>query len=132
MKTRKTLNPSGLFDSLQHGFSQGLIAEGSRRLHLSGQVGVDAMAATVPGGMTGQTAKALDNIALLMVEAGGTMADIVMLRIYIAETGRDDLAAIADALKACFPTDPPPSSWVIVTALARPEWLIEIEAEAVL
>jgi enamine deaminase RidA (YjgF/YER057c/UK114 family) len=31
-----------------------------------------------------------------------------------------------------FPDNPPPSSWIIVSGLSLPEWLIEIEAEAVL
>ncbi|UII69577.1 hypothetical protein LVW35_18060 [Pseudomonas sp. HN11] len=31
-----------------------------------------------------------------------------------------------------FPHDPPPSSWIIVSGLSLPEWLIEIEAEAVI
>ena len=38
---------------------------------------------------------------------------------------------IAQALRERFPHNPPPSSWIIVSGLSLPEWLIEIEAEAV-
>ncbi|MDN5597989.1 MAG: RidA family protein, partial [Pseudomonas sp.] len=31
-----------------------------------------------------------------------------------------------------FPQNPPPSSWIIVSGLSWPQWLIEIEAEAVI
>ncbi len=39
---------------------------------------------------------------------------------------------IAAALLKRFPVNPPPSSWILISGLAKPEWLIEIEAEAML
>lgn len=131
MATRQVFNPKGLFNSLQYGFSQAIMVRGERRMLLSGQVGVDAKEQTVEGGVEAQTRRALDNIALLLSEAGSSLSDIVMLRLYIAEQARDDQNPIADALRDYFPEDPPPSSWIIVTGLSLPEWLIEIEAEAV-
>ncbi|WP_274425837.1 RidA family protein [Chelativorans sp. YIM 93263] len=131
MSKRTSINPKTVFNSLQHGFSQGLLVEGNRRLLLSGQVGVDADEKTVKGGIGEQTKKALDNIELLLREANASMSDVVMLRIYIAEIARDDQEPIAEALLERFPQDPPPSSWIIVSALSEPEWLIEIEAEAI-
>jgi len=55
-----------------------------------------------------------------------------MLRLYIVESARDQQALIAQALRERFPHNPPPSSWIIVSGLSLPEWLIEIEAEAVI
>lgn len=130
MIRRQTLNPPSVFNSLQYGFSQGLLVEGGRRLLLSGQVGVDEEERTVPGGIEAQTRKALDNVALLLREAGGDLSNVIMLRLYIAERARDEQEPIAAALRDYFPKDPPPSSWIIVTGLSLPEWLIEIEAEA--
>lgn len=130
--TRQTLNPTGLFDSLQYGFSQAMVVEGGRRMLLSGQVGVDENEKTVEGGIGPQTIKALDNIGYLLQQAGGDLSHVVMLRIYIAEAARDDQGPIAEALRRYFPANPPPSSWIVVTGLSLPEWLVEIEAEAVL
>ncbi len=79
-----------------------------------------------------QTAKALDNIDYLLKQAGGDLSHVVMLRIYIAQAAQDDQGPIAEALRRYFPANPPPSSWIIVTGLSLPEWLIEIEVEAVL
>lgn len=76
--------------------------------------------------------KALDNIGYLLQQAGGDLSHVVMLRIYIAEAARDDQGPIAEALRRYFPANPPPSSWIVVTGLSLPEWLVEIEAEAVL
>jgi len=130
MTQRRTINPKGVFDSLRYGFSQALLVESGRRLLLSGQVGVDAEERTVEGGIGAQAAQAFVNIQTLLREAGGDLSHVVMLRIYIAESAKRDQGPIADVLRRTFPRDPPPSSWIIVTALARPEWLIEIEAEA--
>ncbi|HEV2504838.1 MAG TPA: RidA family protein [Mesorhizobium sp.] len=132
MIRRQTLNPAGLFDSQQYGFSQAMVVEGGRRMLLSGQVGVDEHEKTVAGGMGPQTIKALDNIDHLLKQAGGDLTHVVMLRIYIAQAAQDDQGPIAEALRRYFPANPPPSSWIVVTGLSLPEWLIEIEAEAVL
>lgn len=101
---------------------------------LSGQVGVDASERTVEGGMREQTEAALDNIELVLADAGGTIDQVIMLRIFIREDAssqqeQDDIAA---ALLKRFPTNPPPSSWILISGLAKSEWLIEIEAEAML
>ena len=132
--TKSAINPSTVFNSLQYGFSQGLVVTGNRRVMLSGQVGVDAQEQTVAGGMREQTEAALDNIELVLAEVGGKMDQVIMLRIFIREDAsspqeQDDIAA---ALLKRFPVNPPPSSWILISGLARPEWLIEIEAEAML
>ncbi len=132
--TKTAINPSTVFNSLQYGFSQGLIVTGQRRLMLSGQVGVDASERTVEGGMREQTEAALDNIELVLANAGGTIDQVIMLRIFIREdaSSQQEQEEIAAALLKRFPTNPPPSSWILISGLTKPEWLIEIEAEAML
>lgn len=112
--TIKRINPPSLFNSLQYGFSQATETTGTRQLFLSGQVGVDHNEVTVAGGMREQTAQSVDNIS----RAG---AD-----------SHDEQMAIADVLKEKFADNAPASSWIIVSGLSLPEWLIEIEAHAVL
>ncbi len=55
-----------------------------------------------------------------------------MLRIYLAEFARYEQQAVVEALRQRFPIAPPAATWPIVYGLAEPEWLIAIEAEAVL
>lgn len=129
---RQNLDPPGLFDSRQYGFSQGVLVEGGHRLHLSGQVATDAQERTRERGLAGQLEVALDNIELLLREAGTDLRAVTMLRIYLLDEVRDELGAVGSALKRRFPVDPPASSWLIVSGLARDEWLVEIEAEAAL
>lgn len=131
---RMVVNPDTVFNSLQYGFSQGLVVTGQRRMLLSGQVGVDAQERTVGPGMREQAEAALDNVERVLAAAGGVISQVIMLRIYIRESASstEDQEAIAEALRQRFPSDPPPSSWVVVAGLSLPEWLVEIEAEAML
>ncbi|MFL6877813.1 RidA family protein [Pseudomonas marginalis] len=128
----KVINPKSVFNSLQYGFSQAIEVPDGRRILLSGQVGVDAQELTVGPGIAEQTDTALDNIEKVLAEVEGDLSHVVMLRLYIVESARDQQELIAQALRERFPHNPPPSSWIIVSGLSLPEWLIEIEAEAVI
>ena len=78
-----------------------------------------------------QTATALDNVEKVLAAVGGDLSHVIMLRLYIVESARDQQEPIAEALRQRFAHNPPPSSWIIVSGLSLPEWLIEVEAEAV-
>jgi enamine deaminase RidA (YjgF/YER057c/UK114 family) len=79
-----------------------------------------------------QTEAALDNVERVLAAAGGNLSQVIMLRIYICDTVSTEQEVVAQALRDRFKVDPPPSSWIIVSGLSLPEWLIEIEAEAML
>jgi enamine deaminase RidA (YjgF/YER057c/UK114 family) len=72
------------------------------------------------------------NLKIAVEAAGGTMADIVKLNIYlVAEVDQSEvpkLRAIRDRYVNV--ASPPASTLVVVTRLARPGWLLEIEAVA--
>lgn len=130
----KLVNPRSVFNSLQYGFSQAVLTEGVRQLFLSGQVATDKDQNTIASTMGDQTRVCLENIEKVLLEADSERAHIAMLRIYIKESANTPEAQneIADELKAFFGSQAPASSWVVVTGLALPEWLIEIEAQAVI
>ncbi|QKH37497.1 RidA family protein [Achromobacter pestifer] len=130
--TRTLVNPDSVLDTAQYGYSQACIAAGSRRVVVSGQAATDVHGRVVDIGLQGQTAAALANVERVLVAAGGRMEQLVMLRIYACETVREDLGQVSEELRRRFPANPPPSSWIVVSSLAMPEWLILIEAEAVL
>jgi len=130
--TRTVINPDTVFNSVQYGFSQAVIVTGQRRMLLSGQVGIDVHERTVGPGLQVQTEAALDNVERVLAAAGATLAQVIMLRIYICDTVKSEQEVIAQALRDRFKVDPPPSSWIVVSGLSLPEWLVEIEAEAML
>ena len=131
---KRYINPPTLFPSLQYGFSQAVISRGGTTIYISGQTAWDAQMQLVGGRNLGaQTQQALCNLRAAVEAAGGILADVVALRLYIVNYKPEDAAAVGQALREFFPGEQAPAStWIGVTALAREEFLIEIEAVAVL
>lgn len=131
---KEHLNPPTLFSSLPVGFSQAVVTQGGKTVYLSGQTAWDANKQIVGGNDLGaQTRQALRNVQLGVAAAGGTLADVVSLRIYLVNPQPGDTGTVGEALREFFPTDKPPAStWLGVASLAVPEFLIEIEAIALL
>jgi len=102
-------------------------------IYLAGQVSSDASGALVgEGNFEAQAERVYANVKLAVEAAGATMADIVKLNTYlVAEVSQDDLPkmrAIRD--RYLNKEKPPASTLVVVSRLARPGWLIEIEVVA--
>lgn len=129
---RTVINPKTVFNSLQYGFSQAVVVPSGQRVVLSGQVGVDAEENTVGTDISTQIMVALSNIEAILAEIGADLSHVVILRIYIVDSAKNDQQRITEALLKRFPVNPPATSWVIVSGLVEPEWLVELEAEAVL
>jgi 2-iminobutanoate/2-iminopropanoate deaminase len=129
---RTVINPKTVFNSLQYGFSQAVVVPSGRRVVLSGQVGVDAEENTVGTDISTQITVALNNVEAILAEIGADLLHVVILRIYIVDSAKNDQQRITEALLKRFPVNPPATSWVIVSGLSEPEWLVELEAEAVL
>lgn len=130
--TKTTFNPDDLFDSVQFGFSQVVVAEGRRTVYFSGQVAWDAQMQIVgENDLRAQVWQSLRNVETAVTAAGATLNDIVALRIYIVQAWMDRTAPVSEGLKAFFPDDPPATTWIGVVGLARPEFLVEIEGTAV-
>ena len=74
----------------------------------------------------------MTNIGLALKAAGATYADIVKITTFVVGSKPELRPIIGKARSAFFEgMDPPASTLVGVSALAAPEWLIEIEAVAV-
>ena len=131
---KEYLNPNSLFSSLPHGFSQVVIVTGRKMVFISGQTAWDARKNIVGGdSVLEQARQAFRNLEAAMEAAGGTLKDVVALRIYVVDYQAESGTAVGTALREFFsPENPPASTWIGVSALAVPEFLIEIEATAVL
>jgi 2-iminobutanoate/2-iminopropanoate deaminase len=130
---RAYINPDSLFQSLPHGFSQIVVATGKKMVFVSGQTAWDTQKNIVGGdSVLEQARQAFRNLEKAMEAAGGTLKDIVALRIYVVDYQAECGTAVGIVLREFFSENPPPSTWIGVSALADPEFLIEIEATAVL
>ena len=131
---KEYLNPPELFSSLQYGFSQIVTSSAGKLVFLSGQIGWDEQQQIVgPNDLQAQTWQTFKNIETAMKTAGGTLADVVSLRIYIVEEKLAESHHISQALQAFFPKErAPATTWIGVSALANQDFLIEIEAIGVI
>lgn len=131
---RRTLQPPELFDSKPWGFSQVVMTEPGRIVNISGQVAWGADGRLNAFGLEEQLRQTLRQVVIAVEAAGGTSDDIQMLRLYIRDfQSGSDAQLIDKILVETFGTDnPPASSWIGVQALAQPEYLVEVEAMAVI
>ena len=101
-------------------------------VYLRGQVGQDLDTAENigVGDVEAQAERAMENITQLLEEAGGTPEHIVKVTVYLVDPRYREAVyrVMGRWLKGVHPV----STGIVVTALARPEWLVEIDATAVL
>ncbi|MCF2586089.1 RidA family protein [Brevibacterium sp. UCMA 11752] len=116
--------------NLDNDLCQAVVAGGV--VYLRGQIGQDleTRESVGIGDVTAQAEKAMSNIAMLLDEAGSRLEDIVKVTIYIIDPRyREDVyRTVGKWLKGVYPV----STGIVVQALARPEWLVEIDATAVI
>jgi enamine deaminase RidA (YjgF/YER057c/UK114 family) len=131
MSTNEHLRPKGIFHN--PAFSQAVIASGTRTIYVSGQVSIDERGAVVGAGdLAAQTTHAMRNVGLALAAAGASYADIVKITTFVVNYAPEQRAVISKARAPFFAGGAPPASTLLgVTALALPEWLIEIQAVAV-
>jgi enamine deaminase RidA (YjgF/YER057c/UK114 family) len=112
-----------------NGFSHAaVVAPGSRLIHTSGQVAIDAGGA-IPDGWEEQTRLVFRNLTDVLASAGAGWADVLKLTYFVtATTDLVTVRAVRDEFVDV--TSPPASSLVQVAGLFRPGLLIEVEAVA--
>ena len=104
-------------------------ASGGGMLFVSGQVALDGAGDLVGAGDCGEQARqTFRNVGEVLESAGAGWDDVVKLTAFLVDPA--DYDAYAAARLEVFPDGGPASSTVIVAALVRPEFLIEIEAVA--
>jgi enamine deaminase RidA (YjgF/YER057c/UK114 family) len=115
--------------NLDNDLCQAVVAGGT--VYLRGQVGQDlgTSESVGIGDPAAQADQAMRNIAALLDEAGSRLEDIVKITIYLTDPRYREpvYRAVGRWLKGVYPV----STGLVVSALARPEWLVEIDAIAV-
>jgi enamine deaminase RidA (YjgF/YER057c/UK114 family) len=135
MTTHRRIRPFNTRDTypeqkLDNDLCQAVVA--GNTVYLRGQIGQDleTRESVGSGDVAAQTEQAMANIAILLEEAGSSLADIVKVVVYLTDVRyREPVYQVMGRwLKGVYPV----STGVVVTALARPEWLVEIDATAVI
>ncbi len=117
------------------GFSHGVVTQGGRLLFLAGQTALDATGRIVaPGDLVAQYEQVLRNLQAVVMAAGGTMADITQITIFIRD--RDDYIAhrtpLGQVHKSFFGSYYPATALIEISRLFDDAALIEIQGMAVI
>jgi len=117
--------------NLNNDLSQGVVAKGTM-VFLRGQVSQDleTRKSLHPSDPTLQTRKTMENIKLLLEEAGSDLGHVCRIVVYLTDIRyREEVyQEMGTWLRGVFPC----STGLVVSSLARPEWLVEIEVTAVI
>ena len=117
--------------NLNNDLSQGVKARGTM-VFLRGQVSqdLDSRESLHAGDAARQTEKTMQNIEMLLGEAGASMEHICRIVVYLTDIRYREAVyqEMGKWLKGVYPC----STGLVVPALARPEWVVEIEVTAVI
>ena len=118
--------------SLDNDLCQAVVTRGGRTVWMRGQCpqNLDDAVNIDSHDPAEQTHKVMQNIRQLITEAGGEMAHLVKIVVYITDVRHREAVyrTIGEYIKGVHPV----STGLVVSALARPEWLVEIDATAVI
>ena len=118
--------------NLDNDLCQAVVTEGGKTIWLRGQCpqNLDDAVNIASNDPSEQTHKVMQNILQLIKEAGGEMKHLVKISVYITDIKNREAVyrTIGEYIKGVHPV----STGLVVQALARPEWLVEVEATAVI
>lgn len=117
---------------LDNDLAQAVVTRGGRIVWLRGQCpqNLDDAVNLDSHDPVEQTHKVMQNIKQLIEEAGGEMAHLVKVVVYLTDVRHREAVyrTMGEYLKGVHPV----STGLVVQALARPEWLVEIDGTAVI
>lgn len=124
--SRIALNPPALAKPAGH-FSHGVAVEAGRTLYVAGQTPVDEQGNVIcKGDPERQARQCYRNIQAVVEQAGGRLAHTAKIQVFVTDLAYRN--AVGRVRKEFFPNDPPASTFLVVSSLADPDFLVEIEA----
>jgi enamine deaminase RidA (YjgF/YER057c/UK114 family) len=127
---KKVIQPKTLNDPRPR-YSQGILNQGGKLLFVAGQTASDKDGNVVgKGDIRAQTEQVFRNLSAVLKAAGGTLDNLVMTTTYI--TDRSYREGYNEVRQKQYKKTPPTSTLVIVTGLANPDYMIEINGIAVI
>ena len=136
MTVHKRIRPFNTRDTypeqkLDNDLCQVVAARGTM-VFVRGQIGqnLDTRESVGIGDAAAQTEQAMANIKMLLEEAGSKLEHVCKITIYINDPRYREAVyrVVGKWLKGVFPV----STGIVITALARPEWVVEVDAIAVI
>ena len=116
------------------GYSQVAEVMGGKLVYIAGQVALDKSGTLVgKDDFPAQVEQVFKNLKAAVEAAGGDFNDVIKLNFYCAESVDPALIPQVRGIRDQYVNtqNPPASTFVVVHRLVRPEWLVEVEATAV-
>jgi len=124
---KQVIVPSGLEKAV--GYSHAIRC--GKTVYISGQIAHDQNGKLVGSGdAKAQSEQVYQNIKSILESCGGTMQNIVRITTYV--TSLAYRSVMVEIRAKYFPKDPPASTFLVVSSLADPAFLVEVDAVAVL
>jgi reactive intermediate/imine deaminase len=122
------LNPPTL--ATPPGYTHVVTVTNARMIYIAGQVALDRAGQLVgPGDFQAQARQVFENLKAALEAVGAGFADVVKLNLYLVDMAH--LPLLREVRDGYIDTQRPPASTAVqVVRLARPEFLVEIEAVA--
>lgn len=126
---KQVIGPGDVHPPIGGGYSHATRA--GNTIYLAGQVALDRQGNLVGKGDIGaQAEQVYQNVVAVLKAAGVSFQDVVKVTTYL--TRREDIPKVREVRARYFPaSEPPASTLVVVSGLASPDFLIEVEAIAV-
>ncbi len=99
------------------------------RIIVSGTAPIEDDGSTTPGDAAAQAERCLALIVAAIESLGGSAEDVVRTRIFLVDVA--DGESVGAAHGRWFADIRPATTMVVVTGFLRPDWRVEIEAEAI-
>jgi enamine deaminase RidA (YjgF/YER057c/UK114 family) len=116
------------------GYSHVAEVTGGKLIYIAGQVAIDRSGNLVgKDDFRAQVQQVFENLKSAVEASGGNFHDVVKLNYYCAESVDPAMVPVVREIRDKYvnTANPPVSTFVVVKRLVRPEWLIEVEAVAV-
>ena len=128
--SKNLINPKELYDGSAFGMSQAVIETETGLLYISGQVDWNQQYETTEKSVEGQTRRALNNLKIVLENAGSSVDRLLHIRAYIRGELGEHMSTIAPIFSEFLGESRPALTGIGVASLASPEILVEIEAVA--
>ncbi len=129
MKAKQIINPTNMAKPTGYSYA---VKKSGTPVFIAGQVALDGSGKLIgEGDAAAQVEQAFQNLRIVVEACGGSMDDIVKLTIYVTDAAYRP--AIAAARQRHFKEGQyPASTYVVISALAVPQLLVEVEAVAMI
>jgi enamine deaminase RidA (YjgF/YER057c/UK114 family) len=116
------------------GWTHVVTATGGKTVYVSGQVSVNERGEVVgKGDLRAQAVQTFENLRLALAAVGASFRDMVKMNLYVVGLKPEHVPILREVRSRHINAEQPPASTLVgVTALVGADWLIEIEAVAVL